>query len=129
MSSFKLQNACLFANLHQEIPMVAAAGPRQVRFITTCSNPTEKCKRIMKAQETQRKRGSRELEPTSTNRLLLLKDQPIGVKFALQKMGRDKAVRSGHILIVEWKCLCDEGVKWLAYLFNNIVLSAKMPDE
>ncbi|GJZ93437.1 hypothetical protein Tco_0665502 [Tanacetum coccineum] len=34
----------------QEIPMVAAAGPRQVRFIATCSYSTDICKDIMKAQ-------------------------------------------------------------------------------
>ncbi|GJV32661.1 hypothetical protein Tco_1393061 [Tanacetum coccineum] len=78
-------------------------------------------------QETRRKRGSQKLEQTSTNQLLLPKDQLIGVKFALQKMGIDKAVGSDQILIEAWKCLCD--VKWLACLFNNIFLSAKMLDE
>ncbi|GKE08452.1 hypothetical protein Tco_1412003 [Tanacetum coccineum] len=31
-------------------PMVAAASPRRVRFIATCSYPTDICKDIMKAQ-------------------------------------------------------------------------------
>ncbi|GJX02727.1 hypothetical protein Tco_0188643 [Tanacetum coccineum] len=32
------------------IPMVAVTGPRQVRFIATCSYSTDICKDIMKAQ-------------------------------------------------------------------------------
>ncbi|GJY10458.1 hypothetical protein Tco_0378643 [Tanacetum coccineum] len=35
----------------QEIPMVVAAGPRQVRFTDTCSYSTDLCKDIMKAQK------------------------------------------------------------------------------
>ncbi|GJW91913.1 retrovirus-related pol polyprotein LINE-1 [Tanacetum coccineum] len=51
------------------------------------------------------------------------------VRAALQRMGRNKAVGPDQIPIESWRCLEDEGVKWLTCLFNKIFLSAKMPDE
>ncbi|GJY99195.1 aminopeptidase M1 [Tanacetum coccineum] len=51
------------------------------------------------------------------------------VRAALQKMGRNKAIGPDQIPIEAWKCLEDEGVKWLTRLFNKIFPSAKMPDE
>nr|GEZ28542.1 retrovirus-related Pol polyprotein LINE-1 [Tanacetum cinerariifolium] len=51
------------------------------------------------------------------------------VRVALQKMGRNKAVGPDHIPIEAWKCLEEEGVKWLTRLFNKIFPSAKMPNE
>ncbi|GJZ80896.1 retrovirus-related pol polyprotein LINE-1, partial [Tanacetum coccineum] len=51
------------------------------------------------------------------------------VRIALQKMGRNKVVGPDQIPIEAWKCLKDEGVKWLTCLFNKIFSSAKMPDE
>nr|GEY58228.1 protein RAE1 [Tanacetum cinerariifolium] len=48
---------------------------------------------------------------------------------ALQKMGRNKAVGPDEIPIEAWRCLKDEGVKWLTCLFNKIFSSAKMPEE
>ncbi|GKC26605.1 hypothetical protein Tco_1033899 [Tanacetum coccineum] len=51
------------------------------------------------------------------------------VRAALQKMGRNKAIGPDQIPIKAWKCLEDEGVKWLTHLFNKIFPSAKMPDE
>nr|GEX48332.1 retrovirus-related Pol polyprotein LINE-1 [Tanacetum cinerariifolium] len=50
-------------------------------------------------------------------------------RVALQKMGRNKAVGPDQILIEAWRCLGDEGVKWLTCLFNKIFSSAKMSDE
>ncbi|GKA93474.1 hypothetical protein Tco_0815460, partial [Tanacetum coccineum] len=44
-------------------------------------------------------------------------------------MGRNKAVGIDQIPIEAWKCLRDEGVKWLTCVFNKIFTSAKMPDE
>ncbi|GJR37011.1 retrovirus-related pol polyprotein LINE-1 [Tanacetum coccineum] len=44
-------------------------------------------------------------------------------------MGRNKAVGPDQIPIEAWRCLEDEGVKWLTCLFNKIFLSAKMPEE
>ncbi|GJY73375.1 hypothetical protein Tco_0477806 [Tanacetum coccineum] len=46
-------------------PMVAAASPRQVRFIATCSYPTNICKDIMKAQV----HVSKDLRYSDTTRL------------------------------------------------------------
>nr|GEV81607.1 hypothetical protein [Tanacetum cinerariifolium] len=51
------------------------------------------------------------------------------VRAALQKMGRNKAVGRDQIPIEPWRCLEDEGVKWLTCLFNKIFSSAKMPEE
>ncbi|GJV24606.1 hypothetical protein Tco_1377301 [Tanacetum coccineum] len=51
------------------------------------------------------------------------------VQIALQKMGRNKVVGPDQIPIKAWKCLKDEGVKWLTCLFNKIFSSAKMSDE
>ncbi|GJZ54673.1 hypothetical protein Tco_0609558 [Tanacetum coccineum] len=51
------------------------------------------------------------------------------VRVALQKMGRNKAVGPDQIPIEAWRCLGDEGIKWLTCLFNKIFSSAKMPDE
>nr|GEW35901.1 hypothetical protein [Tanacetum cinerariifolium] len=51
------------------------------------------------------------------------------VRIALQKMWRNKAIGSDQIPIEAWRCLEDEGVKWLTFLFNKIFSSAKMPDE
>ncbi|GJS10701.1 aminopeptidase M1 [Tanacetum coccineum] len=51
------------------------------------------------------------------------------VRIALQKMGRNKVVGPDQIPIEAWKCLKNEGVKWLTCLFNKIFSSAKMPDE
>nr|GEV85861.1 retrovirus-related Pol polyprotein LINE-1 [Tanacetum cinerariifolium] len=44
------------------------------------------------------------------------------------RMGRNKAVGPDQIPIEAWRCLEDEGVKWLTCLFK-IFLSAKMHDE
>ncbi|GJV57817.1 hypothetical protein Tco_1458822 [Tanacetum coccineum] len=51
------------------------------------------------------------------------------VRAALQRMGRNKAVGPDQIPIEAWRCLVDEGVKWLTCLFNKIFLGAKMQDE
>ncbi|GKA90488.1 retrovirus-related pol polyprotein LINE-1 [Tanacetum coccineum] len=51
------------------------------------------------------------------------------VKTALHMMGRNKAVGPDQIPIEAWRCLEDEGVKWLTCLFNKIFLSAKMLEE
>ncbi|GJU19090.1 retrovirus-related pol polyprotein LINE-1 [Tanacetum coccineum] len=51
------------------------------------------------------------------------------VRAALQKIGRNKVVGPDQIPIDTWRCLGDEGVKWLTCLFNKIFSSAKMPDE
>ncbi|GJX85613.1 retrovirus-related pol polyprotein LINE-1 [Tanacetum coccineum] len=51
------------------------------------------------------------------------------VRAALQRMGRNKAVGPYQIPIEAWRCLEDEGVKWLTCLFNKIFLGVKMPDE
>ncbi|GJS17054.1 retrovirus-related pol polyprotein LINE-1 [Tanacetum coccineum] len=51
------------------------------------------------------------------------------VRIALQNMGRNKVVGPDQIPIEAWKCLKDEGVKWLTCLFNKIFSSAKMPNE
>ncbi|GJT31261.1 hypothetical protein Tco_0911536 [Tanacetum coccineum] len=50
-------------------------------------------------------------------------------RVALQNMGRNKAVRPDQIPIEAWRCLGDEGIKWLTCLFNKIFSSAKMLDE
>ncbi|GJX06084.1 retrovirus-related pol polyprotein LINE-1 [Tanacetum coccineum] len=44
-------------------------------------------------------------------------------------MGRNKAVGPDQIPIEAWRCLGDEGFKWLTCLFNKIFSSTKMPDE
>ena len=51
------------------------------------------------------------------------------VKVALQKMGRNKAVGPDQIPIEAWRCLGDEGLRWLTSLFNKIFSSNKMPEE
>ncbi|XP_022040100.1 uncharacterized protein LOC110942633 [Helianthus annuus] len=51
------------------------------------------------------------------------------VRMALRKMGRGKAVGLDNILIEVWKCLGEEGVRWLTFLFNLIFKTGKMPDQ
>ncbi|GKE37338.1 retrovirus-related pol polyprotein LINE-1 [Tanacetum coccineum] len=51
------------------------------------------------------------------------------VRVALQKMGRNKAIRPDQIPMEAWRCFEDEGVKWLTFLFNKIFLSVKRLDE
>ena len=51
------------------------------------------------------------------------------VKVALQKMGRKKAVGPDQIPIEVWRCLGDEGLRWLTSLFNKIFYSDNMPEE
>ncbi|XP_071686860.1 uncharacterized protein [Rutidosis leptorrhynchoides] len=41
------------------------------------------------------------------------------VRLALRKMGRNKAVGPDQIPIEAWRCLGDDGVRWLTCLFNN----------
>ncbi|GJU60237.1 TBCC domain-containing protein 1 [Tanacetum coccineum] len=48
------------------------------------------------------------------------------VRVSLQRMGRNKAVGPDQIPIEAWRCLEDEGVKWLTCLFNKIFLGRKM---
>ncbi|KAM0057343.1 putative RNA-directed DNA polymerase [Helianthus debilis subsp. tardiflorus] len=47
----------------------------------------------------------------------------------LMKMGRGKAVGLDNIPIEVWKCLGEEGVRWLTLLFNCIFKTGKMPDQ
>jgi len=51
------------------------------------------------------------------------------IKEALKKMNNGKAEGSDQILMVVWKCLGEEGLKWLTKLFNVIFRTAKMPRE
>ncbi|XP_071707992.1 uncharacterized protein [Rutidosis leptorrhynchoides] len=41
------------------------------------------------------------------------------VRSALRKMGRNKAVGPDQILIEAWRCLGEDGVRWLTCLFNK----------
>ncbi|XP_071686541.1 uncharacterized protein [Rutidosis leptorrhynchoides] len=47
------------------------------------------------------------------------------VRSALRKMGRSKAVGPDQIPIEAWRCLGDDGVRWLACLFNETYRSSK----
>ncbi|GKB62667.1 retrovirus-related pol polyprotein LINE-1, partial [Tanacetum coccineum] len=47
------------------------------------------------------------------------------VRIALQKMGRNKVVGPGQFPLKAWKCLKDEGVKWLTCLFKQYLLKRK----
>ncbi|XP_071704477.1 uncharacterized protein [Rutidosis leptorrhynchoides] len=51
------------------------------------------------------------------------------VRLALRKMGRNKAVGPDQIPIEAWRCLGDDGVRWLTCLFNKTLRSSKMPME
>ncbi|XP_071714156.1 uncharacterized protein [Rutidosis leptorrhynchoides] len=51
------------------------------------------------------------------------------VRSALRKMGRNKAVGPDQIPIKAWRCLGDDGVRWLTCLFNKMFRSSKMPTE
>ncbi|XP_071732414.1 uncharacterized protein [Rutidosis leptorrhynchoides] len=51
------------------------------------------------------------------------------VRSALRKMGRNKAVGPDQIPIEAWRCLGDDGVRWLTFLFNKTYRSAKIPME
>ena len=47
----------------------------------------------------------------------------------LGKMKRGKAVGPDDIPVEAWKCLGQEGIEWLTNLFNEILVTEKMPDE
>ncbi|XP_071686886.1 uncharacterized protein [Rutidosis leptorrhynchoides] len=51
------------------------------------------------------------------------------VRLALRKMGRNKAVGPDQIPIEAWRCLGEDGVRWLTCLFNKTFRSYKMPIE
>ncbi|XP_071740298.1 uncharacterized protein [Rutidosis leptorrhynchoides] len=51
------------------------------------------------------------------------------VRVALRKMGRNKSVRPDQIPIEAWRCLGEDGVRWLTCLFNMTFRSSKMPME
>ncbi|XP_071699617.1 uncharacterized protein [Rutidosis leptorrhynchoides] len=51
------------------------------------------------------------------------------VRSALCKMGRNKAVGPDQIPIEAWRCLSDDGVRWLNCIFNKTFRSSKMPME
>ncbi|XP_071726966.1 uncharacterized protein [Rutidosis leptorrhynchoides] len=51
------------------------------------------------------------------------------VKSALRKTGRNKAVGPDQIPIEAWRCLGEDGVRWLTCLFNKTLRSYKMPTE
>ncbi|XP_071689142.1 uncharacterized protein [Rutidosis leptorrhynchoides] len=51
------------------------------------------------------------------------------VRSALRKMGRNKVVGPYRIPIEAWRCLDDDGVRWLTCLFNKTFRSSKMPME
>ncbi|XP_071719362.1 uncharacterized protein [Rutidosis leptorrhynchoides] len=51
------------------------------------------------------------------------------VRVALRKMGRNKFVRPDQIPIETWRCLGEDGVRWLTCLFNITFRSSKMPME
>ncbi|XP_071727373.1 uncharacterized protein [Rutidosis leptorrhynchoides] len=51
------------------------------------------------------------------------------VRSALRKMWRNKAVGPDQIPIEAWRCLRDDGVRWLTCLFNKTLQSSKMPME
>ncbi|XP_071727088.1 uncharacterized protein [Rutidosis leptorrhynchoides] len=52
------------------------------------------------------------------------------VRMALRKMGRNKAVVGLDQFPIEaWRCLGDDGVRWLTLLFNKTYRSSKMPME
>ncbi|XP_071728136.1 uncharacterized protein [Rutidosis leptorrhynchoides] len=44
-------------------------------------------------------------------------------------MGRNKAVGPDQVPIEAWRCLGDDGVRWLTCLFNKTFRSSKMPME
>ncbi|XP_071727800.1 uncharacterized protein [Rutidosis leptorrhynchoides] len=51
------------------------------------------------------------------------------VRMALLNMGRNKAVGLDQIPIEAWQCLGEDGVRWLACLFNKMFRIYKMPTE
>ncbi|XP_071739831.1 uncharacterized protein [Rutidosis leptorrhynchoides] len=51
------------------------------------------------------------------------------VRSALRKIGRNKAVGPDQIPIEAWRCLGDDGVRWLTCIFNKTFRSSKMPME
>ncbi|XP_071718196.1 uncharacterized protein [Rutidosis leptorrhynchoides] len=51
------------------------------------------------------------------------------VRSALRKMGRNKAVGPDQIPIEAWRCLGEDGVRWLTCLYNKTLRSYKMPTE
>ncbi|XP_071727029.1 uncharacterized protein [Rutidosis leptorrhynchoides] len=51
------------------------------------------------------------------------------VRSALRKMGRNKAVGPDQIPIEAWRCLGEDGVRWLTCLFNKTLRCYKMPTE
>ncbi|XP_071714176.1 uncharacterized protein [Rutidosis leptorrhynchoides] len=51
------------------------------------------------------------------------------VRSALRKMGRNKAVGPDQIPIKAWRCLGEDGVRWLMCLLNKTLRCYKMPTE
>ncbi|XP_071732172.1 uncharacterized protein [Rutidosis leptorrhynchoides] len=51
------------------------------------------------------------------------------VRSALRKMGRNKAAGPNQIPVEAWRCLGDDGIRWLTCLFNKTYQSSKMSME
>ncbi|XP_071718859.1 uncharacterized protein [Rutidosis leptorrhynchoides] len=51
------------------------------------------------------------------------------VRSELRKMGRNKAAGLDQIPVEVWRCLGDDGIRWLTCLFNKTYQSSKMPME
>jgi Reverse transcriptase (RNA-dependent DNA polymerase) len=51
------------------------------------------------------------------------------VNEALKRMGNGKAIGPDGIPIEVWKCVGEQGIRWLTKLFNEIMRSKKMPNE
>ena len=51
------------------------------------------------------------------------------VKEVLKKMSNGKANGLNQIMVEAWKCLGEQGLKWLIEFFNVIFRTAKMPKE
>ena len=43
------------------------------------------------------------------------------------KIGRDLGLDGTPIRV--WKCLGEEGVSWIKKIFNNIIMTKRIPDE
>ena len=72
----------------------------------------------------ERECGERIMDPRECGHIS--KDE---IKEAIRKMPSGKAEVPDQIPVEVWKCLGEEGLEWLAELFNVIFRTTKMPRE
>jgi len=76
------------------------------------------------SQSRERECGVRSADPRECGLI-----SKVEIREVMRKMPNGKAEGPDEIPVEVWKCLGEEGLKWLTELFNVIFRTVKMPEE